>query len=249
MVEKGQQMGGIWGWRGILGFIFPTVFPVFNHYYGLLPEGVGLIAVTLGVTAPQSAEQREQAFSETDEAARRLAQYRPDIICFVGGGLIAPEGSSRNEDLIKRIEEATKIPVTTAKNAEVAAFRALSVKKLIEVSPNVPELGRTTEKYLRDSGFEVINSKHLGIPTLPDTMRLPMSTAYTLAKEAYLETPEADAIMLSCGMWAGPAVIDRLEQDLGKPVVTAIQALMWAGLKALNIREPVKGCGRLLEML
>ena len=42
-------------------------------------------------------------------------------------------------------------------------------------------------------------------------------------------------------------VIDMLEKDLGKPVITSNQAALWAALKAVKIKDSIKGYGQLLE--
>ncbi len=41
-------------------------------------------------------------------------------------------------------------------------------------------------------------------------------------------------------------IIEALETELGVPVVGSAQALMWAGLRAAGIDEPISGFGRLL---
>jgi maleate isomerase len=74
-----------------------------------------------------------------------------------------------------------------------------------------------------------------------------MNLPYDLAKEAILETPEAEAIYIACGVWGGPPVVQYLEAEFGKPVVMEKPSLIWAGLKALNIRLPIKGLGRIFE--
>ena len=56
---------------------------------------------------------------------------------------------------------------------------------------------------------------------------------------------DADAIVVSCTNLATYDVIATLEDELGKPVVTANQATMWAALRALD-REAVGEGQRLL---
>jgi len=41
-------------------------------------------------------------------------------------------------------------------------------------------------------------------------------------------------------------MIDRLEQELGKPVITSNQATLWACLRAIKFNTPVSGYGVLL---
>ena len=105
-------------------------------------------------------------------------------------------------------------------------------------------------KVYKDNGLEVVNFKGLeGPATNNDVRRLPMSVPFQLARKAYLETPQADVIYIDCGAWGGPVLVDYLEQDLGKPVITHPAVFLWTALKALKIRAPVKGFGRLFETL
>jgi maleate cis-trans isomerase len=41
-------------------------------------------------------------------------------------------------------------------------------------------------------------------------------------------------------------IIDRLERDLGKPVVTSQAATLWHALRTVGIGQGVRGYGRLL---
>jgi len=71
-------------------------------------------------------------------------------------------------------------------------------------------------------------------------------SAYIAAKE--INVPEAEAIFISCTAWRTIEIIDLLEKDLGKPVITSNQATMWAILKSLNIHG-VEGYGQLLKQI
>jgi maleate isomerase len=42
-------------------------------------------------------------------------------------------------------------------------------------------------------------------------------------------------------------IIEPLERDLGLPVLTSNQALLWASLRALGIDDLVDGMGRLMR--
>jgi maleate cis-trans isomerase len=42
--------------------------------------------------------------------------------------------------------------------------------------------------------------------------------------------------------------VAELERNLGVPVVTSAQALMWAGLLLAGVREPVSGFGKLFDV-
>ena len=58
---------------------------------------------------------------------------------------------------------------------------------------------------------------------------------------------EADAYLLSCTAIRSAEVIERLEDGLGRPVLTSNQALTWYCLHSLGIEPDVRGFGRLLR--
>lgn len=245
-------MGGVWGWRGILGQIAPSVFAMFGEYfYRVVPEGVALMTVTLGVNEPSSGAEVERALADVERAARQLGQAKPDFICLSGEPLILSQGQGFDKKIIKRIEDITQIRATTSLTSVIEALHALSVRKLVIATPSTPELNQRKKEYLEACGFKVLNISGPVVPKNSDKRKLPMHVPYVEAKKAYLEAPEeADAIYIPCGSWpAGPDVVEFLERDLGKPVITSHQAFIWAGLRALKIKEPVKGFGRLLKTL
>jgi maleate isomerase len=52
--------------------------------------------------------------------------------------------------------------------------------------------------------------------------------------------------MLACGNWSTFGIIDQLEHDLGKPVLTTNQVSLWHALKMMGMR-PLGGLGVLLR--
>ena len=63
-----------------------------------------------------------------------------------------------------------------------------------------------------------------------------------------IDRPDADAVLVSCTALRTSSVIDRIEQHLGKPVVTSNQALAWHALRLAGYAEPRKGLGRLMTL-
>ena len=66
---------------------------------------------------------------------------------------------------------------------------------------------------------------------------------YRLAKEIFTE--DADAIFISCTGISVLDIIEPLEKDLKRPVITSIQVSMWAALRKLNVNEKIEGRGKL----
>jgi len=84
----------------------------------------------------------------------------------------------------------------------------------------------------------------LGILSNFEKENLKPLTAYIAARE--VDSPEAEAVFISCTAWRTFEIIECLEKDIGKPVITSNQATLWGCLKALG-GSGLKGYGQLLD--
>jgi maleate cis-trans isomerase len=248
MLEKSVPMGGVWGWRGILSFISPpTVAWLPQYFYKYVPEGIGLMLQTLGVENVVD-EEIEKNLAYIDRAAIQIAKSGANHV-HLGGPFGLVGGRDQARQLLKRLEEVSQIPSTTSITSFIDAFNTLSVKKVILIFAGLGIWPERYKKFLEDNGFDVVNTKSLGIASILERRKLPMSAQYDLGREAYLETPEADAILMPSGAWGGPPVVEALEEDFKVAAVSEHSVFVWAGLRALKIRATVKGWGRLFETL
>ena len=247
------QMRGLWGWRGILGFINPAVVLSLGAEcsYKLGLQGVGMMEVTLGLVRATD-DNMGKVLPGLDSAAKTLADQGAQFVCLGGPPSTLVGGVDHNLQLKKRLEQITKVPSTTSLLSTIDSFNSLAIKKIIIVEPGSSDgqdiWAKRMKKYFEDNGFAVVNTKSARSKTTTlGKAKLPMNLPYDLAKEAILETPEAEGIYIACSVWGGPPVIQCLETEFGKPVIIDDLNYIWAGLKALNIKLHLKGLGRLFE--
>ena len=100
-------------------------------------------------------------------------------------------------------------------------------------------------EFMEASGFEVVHSEVVGFVASVDLGRVGPETAYELARRA--DRPDADAIIMPGGNWASMPVVERLERELGKPVLVNNAVSLWAGLRLLKRNDSIFGYGRLLR--
>jgi len=158
--------------------------------------------------------------------------------CFFGG----VEWERR---LKGKLKARAGLPVITTMRAVIEALNLFNAKKIVMATPYVDAMTEKEKVFLEDIGFEVLKMKGLQIEGGVNLGYSTPDTAYKLAKEIFV--PQADAIFISCTGFRTIEVIELLERDLGKPVVTSGQSSFWAAMKALKIKEEIKGYGRLLE--
>ena len=99
--------------------------------------------------------------------------------------------------------------------------------------------------FLQGSGFEVVTLANLGVVGMA-IGAVPSEQVRELGKRA--ATTEAGALFISCTALRTVEVLDSLEQDLGIPVVSAIQATMWHALRIAGIEARQEGLGRLYRL-
>lgn len=233
-------------WRGVVGTIKPTDRPgSLEELIRLLPEGIGVIPVGLGLK-----EGTEKEFLDSMEPIKEkiaeLAKLKVDLIFPQGAPPFMVRGYKGEEEIVRSLEEKHGIPIMTSGMAHVEALRALGIKRMIGITYFQGEINQKYAQYFSDAGFEVLCMEGIPVP-FAEAGRLSYQEVYAFTKKQYLKHKNADGIYLLGAAWRILEVIQLLEQDLRIPVVHAQAARVWAIQKRLYVRQPAKGYGRLLE--
>lgn len=237
-------------WRGKIGIACPAADTGVDYveHAALLPAGVIMTMATLGVEILQH-EDIEKTVNRYPEAIRFLASMECDVIISGGALPFIHMGWDKGKAIIDELRKSIGVPVIMTFQAHMDALKALSATRIVVVTPFQSARNEERRKVLEANGFKVLNMKGLELEKRIDIQKQPPYASYRLAKQAFLEAPEADAIYICCPEWATVGNIARLEADTGKPVVAHAAANIWASLKAMHISDPVRGYGRLLEEL
>jgi arylmalonate decarboxylase len=145
------------------------------------------------------------------------------------------------------MEDASGRPATTAATAFVDALRLLGANKVSIGAPWSKTMDKPMVEFMQASGFTVVHSEVVGFVASVDLGRVGPETAYELGRRA--DRPDADAIIMPGGNWASMPVVERLERELGKPVLVNNAVSLWAGLRLLKRNDSISisGYGRLLR--
>jgi maleate isomerase len=237
----------MYGWRARIGKISPSRSDSFTYeFYKIAPEGV--VLVLSGFTIYELVgNDIERAHQRIEESAKDLAKVGVDFIITGGTPIFTYKGKGSDQAVIERIKELTGIPSTTTITSEMSALEKLGMKRIAIASPFEEERYSLLKDFLEQVGFDVLNIKGLGIRVASEIAKVTSHEVYRFAKEVFLEAPDADGIFIPCPRWPTIGVIDKLEMDLGVPVVTSSAAMIWKAFDHLKIKEPVLGYGQLLE--
>ena len=144
-------------------------------------------------------------------------------------------------------EKSDGIPCTTVASAVQNSLRWLGIKKIVLASPYVDKINDEFRSYYSKIGFTILDIKNLGITDSYELGTVPQSIVYQLGKEVCRD--DAEAIFIPCTTFTAIDVIEDLEKDTGKKVITSNQALAWEMLRITGIDETIEGFGTLPERL
>jgi maleate isomerase len=228
-----------------IGLLLPssntTQEPEFTR---IIPDGVTLHVARLPLrTVEPSSTARIVEDIETE--SQKLADADVDVIVLAATAPSSRNGLGYDQELIKRIETASGKPATTASTGLVQALTLLKIKRLVIAAPWSEATNTTSANFIEASGFAVLAHQAMGHVSNLDIGLLDEQTAHDMG--AAVDRPDAQAVMLACGNWRTLGIVDRLESELGKPVLTTNQVSLWAALRLIEYLAPVFGWGRLLR--
>jgi maleate cis-trans isomerase len=217
-----------YGDRLRLGIIVPSGNVVAEpQIHAMLPSGVSALVTRLALRGSSEAElQRMEAGVEG--AALLLADAGVDQIVFHCTAVTTFSPSS-GPAIRERIMSASGIPGAVTSDALAAAFQALGTQRVVLLSPYIEAVHRREISFLEHLGLRVVGEASLGINTNDEMARLPPDTLRDWALQH--RNPNADAYFLSCTALRSAELIMELEQQLGRPVVTSNQVMVWHSLR------------------
>ena len=265
-----QRWGEDFGWRGRVGFITPPHFSITStEFMGIAPEGIAVNEAKTFVPGKDglpikfilTVEHLKEAVKQVEHCAMVLKAAGVDVICQAGTPFaFAPEGGlAFAKELHARIEKNTGIPVVFQGLSIINALHWLGHKSIAVAATYYSDvLVVKYKKYLEDAGFKVLGMENFtsqGIFSNQDevqrnlTHRYYMSQAYDAAKMVANHHPDADCVVISGGGITTLDILEALEWDLKRQVISNGATTFWEIFCKLGIHEPIKGRGSLLASL
>ena len=238
------------GFRARLGFLLPPGNPTIEpEMMAMAPAGVSLhfhrmVARGTPGSLDGQAERNRSMVAHLDDSIEMLALVKPDIVVIAHTATSYDLGQDEEAALLARLAQASGTRVTTAFASVAAALERLGVKRVALGAPYSAETTLRGNAHLEAHGFEVVGFDNLrGVTNIYDETA---ERAYRLARS--VDRPEAQAVFLSGTGMPTVSVLEMLEHDLQKPVISSNSAMMWLALRACGVNQPIAGYGRLLTL-
>ena len=231
--------------RAKLGFILmSTDLAAESDFFDMAPNDVAIHITRLKTDDHTTNETLSKHIEFMADAASRIQpDTKPDVISYscTSGSIVIGEEKIK-EEIKKGAPYA--IPMTLVTGV-VDALEELKLKNLVVGTPYLDEINTKEAEFLINKGFSVLNIQGLNL-----TKGIEFGTVtpeYWIKFALEINEEAADAIFLSCGGIRSTEVIDRIEQKVGKPVITSNQAQMWSCLRRAGVEDKILGFGELFN--
>lgn len=231
------------GSRARFGMMLPSANSIAEPQIGaLLPEGISLHTTRLRLRGDG---ELLAMLERLEDATELLVDAGVDRLIFhcTAVTTYAPEIAGH---IVERVRAVTATPLTITSEALVAALRALEASRIVMLTPYVQATNDREVAFLAHHGITVARERGLGIEG--GRAMAAVEPARWYDETLTLRDPSADAYFLSCTTIRSAEVIAPLERELGRPVITSNQAVVWQALRAHGIADRIAGFGRLLEV-
>ncbi|MEU6287031.1 decarboxylase [Streptomyces sp. NPDC046988] len=153
------------------------------------------------------------------------------------------------QEQVRGLAQTAGLPASSTSFAFVHAVREVGARRVAIGATYPQDVAQLFAEFLGAAGIEVVDVVGSGIITAAEVGTWTEAEVLALARAA--DRPDAEAVLLPDTALHTAAHIPALEEELGKPVLTANQVTIWEGLRladrrvnapelgALFTREPV----------
>lgn len=234
------------GWRMKFGKLSHSACDYPNNYTRIIPEGVKMVATSIGIQEFDT-DSVQAARKRRLDAAKYLDDWGVDCILAGGGPTHAVEGHEAEQRAIADINDELDAPFTTSLEAQVDALEELDAESTLVVTPFPDDREREQVEYFEGRGFDVVGYGGPVATGSSSARKLHRSVSYQSAKELHRKVDEPyDVLFIAGSPFGSIEYVERLERDVGKPVVISAAAQSWKAFQLGGISPDLPEMGTLL---
>ena len=181
--------------------------------------------------------------SNLEAAARLLIMVPLDAIAYFCTAASFIGGPGSDQKIVRRLQETTGVSATTTSTAAIQALKVLKIRRVAVVAPYPKPVTERLISFLEGNAVEVVNWDTMDLKLAEGFEMITPGDVYRLVRKT--DHPNADGVFISCTGMPTRDIIEALEQDIGKPVLSATQVTIWHSLILAGVHCPMSGMGKL----
>lgn len=218
----------------------------------LLPSDISAHFTRIGgyslTKIPDASQMQEMGTSNIEDALQLISGVLPDLVFYGCASATLTHGLEFDHKLTSKIKKLTNANAITAAGALISSLKTIGALKIGFASPYVGDVNEQAIQFLSQAGFDTVQCADIGYAVDSHGQgALTPAMIYDLALRA--DHPDADAIVMACTDLRAVEAIEQIENEIGKPVITSNQAMVFCALNTLGISHNAPKYGRLFEFL
>ena len=135
--------------------------------------------------------------------------------------------------------------VSTPITAALKALKNLQFKKIAVLTPYPKQVNKTIFDFLTKSNIEIVSFSSFNLEY--DSEIASVDPKFLIETINKVKHKDADAVFISCTALRAVEVLDQIEKQISKHVISSNQAMIWDCLRSVNINNSVSGYGALFS--
>eukprot|EP00933_Yihiella_yeosuensis_P037909 TRINITY_DN3190_c0_g1_i1.p1 TRINITY_DN3190_c0_g1~~TRINITY_DN3190_c0_g1_i1.p1 ORF type:complete len:345 (-),score=67.85 TRINITY_DN3190_c0_g1_i1:204-1205(-) len=246
------------GWRAKIGVIAPStntiVQPDLEDIRAAIPGG-GVTNHMGRITCPNASLKTDEDFArfqvliadEVDLAADRVMTAKCDWLAM---GMSAPTFFGGYAACVEKRDRLSQrlggVGISSGSFSCEAALKCFGAKNIAVLSPYAQIGDVEVTRFFTEAGFNVIRFKGLRCENPIAIAEVSPEDIRKYMKE--LDGDDIDALVQVGTNLSAAVLVPELEAVHNKPVIAINTATYWHALRALGIKDRIRGFGRLLEL-
>jgi len=224
---------------GFIGSSTPSS-PHHDSFRAFIPKDLDFAFVQEAGAKTSLYDARGKVDALIDQVRHLIVEENWDGVIISG----APK-EALNPGMWERVSADLKVPVSLALRSSVAALTAFGAKRILLMTPVDDQLKNLYRDYIAGFGIDSFFPPQT-LRAHTDAVKLTAADVESMTCGALAEYPNVDAIYFQGALLDPIPVLEKMETELGLPIVASNPAMLWLILSKLGCSYKIAGYGKLL---
>ena len=186
---------------------------------------------------------KKMADDITDVTKEILPDQKLDCVAY---GCTSGSIAAGYDSIFEKVNKAKpNTKVSTPITAAIKGMKKLGIKNLSIFTPYTSEINDSVADFFNKENFKINDMNYFDIASDLDIGKVDSNHLFNVLKT--IDLSKSDALFVSCTALPVLSLINDLEKELNKPVISSNQALIWDCLELINSNYNIEGFGRLFN--
>ena len=206
-----------------IGLLIPSSDTVMEpDLWGTIPENIHLHVARMYMESTTVVGEEKMLDDELEPAANRIRSIEPELVIFGCTSAAALRGLEGDADIAQRVETIAGCKCITVVQAVFTELKKVNPEGLLLITPYLEDVTERLRRSLVEAWQPVVGTDCLGLDSDLDIAAVhPERIKQFIFQAVERSEPAPDCVFVSCTTFRVFEIAEKLEKELGLPVVTS----------------------------